>query len=92
MGEARCRRCGTDVEKPAWHCWLCGGELCDDCGDRHGHCDHDEPALDEIDRLWATADEAKRAELLELMRKLAEKYGDRGPMLLRSRRPPTSRN
>ena len=84
MGEARCRRCGTAIATPAWFCWLCGGELCDDCGDRYGHCDHNEPALDEIDQLWATADEAKRAELLDLMRELAAKYGDRGPLVLRT--------
>jgi len=84
MGEARCRRCDTAIATPTWSCWLCGGELCDDCGDRHGHCDHDEPALDEIDPLWATADEAKPADLPELMRELAAKYGDRVPMVLRA--------
>ena len=81
MGESQCRRCGAPMGQSPWSCWLCGEGLCDDCGDRHGHCDHAEPALDEIDRLWATADDAKRAELLALMRELAAKHGDRGPAL-----------
>lgn len=89
MREDRCRRCGTAVESSGWFCWLCDGALCSECGDRHGHCDHEDPRLDEIDRLWATADEAKRAELLEAMRQLAAKYGDRVPMILR--RPPAGR-
>jgi hypothetical protein len=56
--------------------------LCDACGDRHGHCDHDDPPLDEIDHLWATADETKRAELRKMTRELAARYDHRGPALL----------
>jgi len=82
MEESQCRRCGAPMGQSPWSCWLCGEGLCDDCGDRHGHCDHADPPLDEIDRLWATADDAKRAELLALIRELAAKYGDRGPALL----------
>jgi hypothetical protein len=84
MGEGRCRRRGTAIATLTWFCWLCGGELCDDCGDGYGHCAHDDPALDEIDRLWATADEIKRKELLGLMRELAAKYENHGPLVLRS--------
>jgi hypothetical protein len=61
--------------------------LCSDCGDGVGHCAHDDPALDEIDREWATADEARRAELLEMMRALAAKYGSRVPLLMRRPTP-----
>jgi hypothetical protein len=39
--------------------------LCSVSGYRVGHRDHDEPALDEIGRDWATADGARRAQLLE---------------------------
>jgi hypothetical protein len=84
MGDGRCRRCGTDVDTPTWFCWLCGSVLCSHCGDEIGHCPHDDPALDEIDRLWATADGAKRAELIELMKQIAAKCGDLGPAVLRS--------
>lgn len=73
----------------AWFCWLCDGALCTGCGDRHGHCDHEDPPLDEIDRLWATADETKRAEFLKAIRQIAAKYEDRIPMILR--RPPAGR-
>jgi hypothetical protein len=60
--------------------------LCSDCGDGVGHCHHDDAALDEIAREWATADEARRGELLEAMRELAAKYGSRVPLLVK--RPP----
>jgi predicted amidophosphoribosyltransferase len=82
MAESRCSRCGAPIDNPTWSCWLCGEGLCNDCGDRHGHCDHEDPPLDEIDRLWATADEAKRVELLEMVRELAAKYRPRGPAML----------
>lgn len=83
MGENRCRRCNTVVDSPGWLCWLCDGPLCHDCGERHGHCDHQGPPLDDLDRLWATADEVKRAELLAATRELAAKYEGRTPMILR---------
>ena len=79
----RCGRCSADVSDPTFYCWLCDAPLCSACGDGVGHCHHDEPALDEIDRDWATADEARRAELMEAVREVAAKYGSRGPLVLR---------
>jgi|SRR5580698_1184372 hypothetical protein len=36
------------------------------------------------DRLWATADNAKRVELIEMVHALAVKYGKRVPLMLRA--------
>lgn len=82
----KCGRCGADVHDYVWWCWLCEATLCSACGDGVGHCHHEDPALDEIDREWAIADEARRAVLLEATRELAAKYGSRVPLLVR--RPP----
>ena len=61
-----CGRCGADVTDYVWWCWLCEAVLCSACGDRVGHCHHDDPALDEIDREWANADaDSSRTVLLE---------------------------
>jgi hypothetical protein len=81
-----CGRCSAPTDDFVWWCWLCDAPLCSACGHGVGHCHHDDAALDEIDRKWATADEARRAELLEAMRVLAAKYGSRVPLLMH--RPP----
>jgi hypothetical protein len=83
----KCGRCGAEATDWVWFCWLCEAPLCSDCGDGVGHCRHDDAALDEIDREWATADEARRGELLELMRQLAAKHGSRVPLLVRRPTP-----
>jgi hypothetical protein len=82
----RCGRCGADVDDYVWWRWLCEAPLCSACGHWVGHCHHDDPALDEIDREWGTADPARRAVLLEATREFAAKYGSRVPLLVR--RPP----
>ena len=83
MAMKTCGRCSAPVDDFVWSCWLCEAPLCSACSDGVGHCHHDDPALDEIDLVWATADEARRAELLEAMRALASKYGSRVPLVLR---------
>jgi hypothetical protein len=82
-----CGRCSAPVDDFVWWCWLCEAPLSSACSDGVGHCNYDDASLDEIDREWATADEAWRAELLEAMRALAAKYGSRVPLLVR--RPAT---
>jgi hypothetical protein len=72
------------MENAAWLCWLCDGELCERCGNEYGHCAHPEPALDQIDSLWDTADAAKHAELREMVHGLALRYGKRVPLSLRA--------
>ena len=87
MGQAHCHRCGTAVDTPKWSCWLCDAGLCEACWRSFGHCVHEDAALDEIDYAWATATGEKRAELIEEMKKLAAKYADRVPIVLRKPAP-----
>ena len=89
MGQPHCHRCGAVVDTPKWFCWLCDDGLCEECGRSFGHCVHEDNALDEIDYAWATATGAKREELIAEMKKLAAKYADRVPIILR--RPPTGK-
>jgi hypothetical protein len=73
-----------------WFCWLWSAGLCGRCGEDLSHCHHPKPERDEIDRLWAVANEIEPAELIASMRHLVARYeGASAEIVDRSTQPPS---